>query len=630
MLKRVFIKNLQSFIANNICGVLILFCGSNLISQVFYSTKPDYLKTKTEKNNLLSNYKASYPDTSITDFYNFFPRNFSGNIGLPSPSYILNYNTADLGFRLYQPPLANDMFNEKSVEYYRSKGPYANLTGVAGSKQLQVFKLLFTHTYREKVNITLRLNRYSSQGFYLKQQSFANNFFVTSNYTKSNQRAGYYLYFLNNGNRNQENGGIKGDTLTAESVMGLKALLPVKLTSASHDNKEYKFMFNPWIKLNRASDSLNKLNNYLQLKSKFAFNTYKYKDANPHADKFYQIIYLDTLKTYDSSRVMQFTNEVNYSLLKSSKNFGASIGYKNEINRVWQKRDSLFFNNIVCGDIVFKKNITNKDSLKSLKSQIENRFNLQYVVKGASLDNYKIENQSEINFVNKFGIKIFLNVMAEKRSPDYIHNYWISNNFEWFNNGYKPQQIQQAQLGFSQNRKIGLSIGFQNINNYLYFDNLALPRQYAGDIQNINVTAYYSVVLLKHLGLSFHNIFQTTSHASYVSLPQNISTFKIFYAGNLFKNNLQLNIGLQAQAYQSFYGYSYMPSTQLFYLQDKKKTGDYPYVDFYINARIRPVTIFVKIENILQGYAGINYSLVPGYYQSDRAFRLGISWMFFD
>ena len=73
-----------------------------------------------------------------------------------------------------------------------------------------------------------------------------------------------------------------------------------------------------------------------------------------------------------------------------------------------------------------------------------------------------------------------------------------------------------------------------------------------------------------------------------------------------------------------------MPSTQVFYIQDRVKTGQYLYTDFYINERIKPVQFFLKIENILQGLVGKNYSLVPGYYQPDRAFRFGLTWMFFD
>jgi hypothetical protein len=93
---------------------------------------------------------------------------------------------------------------------------------------------------------------------------------------------------------------------------------------------------------------------------------------------------------------------------------------------------------------------------------------------------------------------------------------------------------------------------------------------------------------------------------------------------------LQLNTGAQLDLYSSFYGYAYMPSTQMFHLQHSIKTAEYPFVSIYLNARIRPVTIFVKVENILQNYVGTNYSFVPGYFQPDRCFRFGLSWMFFD
>ncbi len=628
LLKQFFIKSLFRCTAKK-CVVLLLFIASQIHSQVFYSVKPDYFKIKTDKNNLLNKFSTSYPDTSIADFHNTFTRNFMGNIGMPSPNYTFKYNTPDIGFRFYQPSLANDMISEDQVQYFRTKGPYADLAGFAGSKVFQALKLLFTHTYRDKINITMRLNRYSSTGYYNKQQTFVNNFYVTSNYTRSNQRAGYYFYFLNNSNRYQENGGIKGDTLGEASILKLKTLIPVNISAASRDNKEYKLMFNPWLKLNKAADSLNELNSFLQLRSKFVFNTYKYKDANVRTDKIYPI-FLDTLKTYDSSRVMQFVNEVNYSLLKPDQNFGASFGYKNEINKVWQKKDSLFLNHIICADLIIKKELTKKDSANHSTSLFENRSNAQFIISGANGGNYKFENISEIIFKGKYVTKIFLNVMAENRNADYIYNNWMSNNFNWANNGYKAAQTQQAKLGITHKNKMGVSLLLQSINNYLFFDHAGLPQQINGSIQNLAVNAYYTTVFFKHLGISLSNIFQSTTSESYVRVPQNISTVKLFYTGNLFKNNLQLNIGVQGQSYQSFYAYAYRPALQQFYLQNKRTTGDYPYVDVYLNARIRPVTIFVKVENVLQGYAGTNFSLVQGYYQTDRAFRLGLSWTFFD
>ena len=606
-----------------------VFVSSLAFSQVFYSVKPDYLKLKHDGNNIIIPFQASYPDTNINNAHSYFPRNYLGNIGLASPNYILNYKNDELGFKLYPSPLLNDMFSEKQVEFYRSKGPYADLTGIGGSKQLQILKLLFTHTYKDKVNITLKFNRYTSQGFYAKQQTTANNFFLTSNYTKKNERVGYYFYYINNGNRNQENGGIIGDTLSAKSLIEPKELLGVRLISAVRENKEHKLMLNPWFKLNNSPDSLNKLNSYIQIKSKFALQSYIYKDPSIYNNTFYQLTYIDTSKTYDSTGIMKFTNEINYSLLNGNKNFGLSVGYRNEINRLWQKTDSSFINDIVFSDFILRRNFKSSDSARKTNN-LQNLSNFQYVFSGPNIGNYTFENKIEVNLNGKIKTKLFLNVNVSSRNADHIYNNWVSNNFWWNNNGFKSQQMQQVHLGINIKSKFGVSVLFQNQNNFLYFDDLAYPRQYSGTIQNLGVNSFCSLLLFKHLGLTLDHTFQTTSHNAYLSIPQNISTVKLFYSAISFKDNLQLNIGAQGQIYSSFYGNAYMPATQIFYLQYSRATTNYPFVDAYINFRIRPVTIFIKMENALQGLLGSGYSLVPGYFQPDRAFRFGITWMFFD
>ena len=71
-----------------------------------------------------------------------------GNLGLPTPSYMLSYKSKPLGFNVYDLPFGNDIISKQQVEYYRTKGPYASLTGIAGSKQEQSFRMLFTHTFK--------------------------------------------------------------------------------------------------------------------------------------------------------------------------------------------------------------------------------------------------------------------------------------------------------------------------------------------------------------------------------------------------------------------------------------------------------------------------------------------------
>ncbi|MEO6303312.1 MAG: putative porin [Bacteroidia bacterium] len=600
-------------------------------SQTYYSVDPTYLSFKSEKNNLITNYHNFYPDTSINNLHNFFARNFSGNIGLPSSNYLLSYGTNDLGFNLYPSVYKNDMYADNQVNYYRTKGPYANLTGIAGSKKLQIFKMLFTHTYKDKVNITLKFSRYTSQGFYLRQQSYTNNFYLSSNYKNKSSRLGYYFYVLANGNKNKENGGIRADSLSDKTLLDNKELFPVKLNGATRDNRELRVMFNPYLKLNKGNDS-SRINHFIQVKSTFASNAYKYTDDNIATDKYYTIIYLDTARTHDSTHVRKFINEISYAAVTTNSNFALSFGYKNEINQVWQKADSVFSNNIVTADLVFRKTLTPEEAQVEArnKKDIQSHFNFQYIFNGANKGNYKIESKTVLSLNKGKQRYVYLNILAEERSADYIYNYWVSNHFSWFNNGFKPQQQTQAILGINLNKYISTSVFVQNLNNYLYFDNVALAAQYSKPITNMGLNINLSKVFFKHLGLSLNYILQNTSNTSYVRLPKNQATAKLFYTGILFKNNLQLQIGSQVQIYDSFYAYGYMPSTQAFYLQENFRTTPYPFVDVYINARIRPVAFFLKVENAAYGFTGTKYAFMPGYLQTDRAFRLGISWTFFD
>lgn len=609
-------------------SVLLLFCSFWNQAQVFYSTNPKYMRVKTEQNNLTSSYRYAYPDTAISQLNNFVPRNFMGNIAAPSPSYFFNYGTDDLGFRFFKPPVTNDRVQEKQVEYYRSKGPYANLTGIAGSKLLQLFKMDFTHTYKDKVNFALKFNRYSSQGFYQKQQTYANNFYLSSNYTALNKRFGYYAYVLSNGNKNQENGGIRDGSLTDSTVALSKLLLPVKLSNATRDNRETKVMLNPWLRLNKKSDSLKGRDHYLQLKSRVGFNMYKYRDANIYNDKYYQRFYLDTTFTNDSVNLRQFTNEISYTAISRSGELAYSAGYRNEVNSLWQKKADLYNNHLVIADAVYRRPLAQADSLKA--RNLEMSFNAQFVVAGINQGNFKIENNSFLVTNAAKGQMLFLNVLYEKRNADHLYNYWVGNHFYWQDNRYVPQDQLQLKMGLRSARNLSAHVFYGTIRNYLYFDSLAMPKQHKPSISNLGASVDYNNIFFKHLGIGLNYTFQNTSNTNLVRVPQNSGAVKLFF-NSVIKKNLWLQIGSQLQVYQSFTAYAYMPNTQVFYLQDNFKTESYPYVDVFLNARIRPVSFFLKLENVLgNGPGGVNYAFVPGYYQPERAFRFGLSWMFFD
>ena len=179
-------------------------------SQTKYSSDPNYILSKKENGNaLVADYQSAYPDTSITDLHNYKSRNFSGNLGLAQPDFFIRYRSNPLGFKFYDLPYGNDIITAQQVEYFKTKGPFASLSGFAGSKQEQTFRLMFAHTTKKNLSIAVKFNRFGSLGYYNKQQTFTNNFYSSLNYSTLNKRFGFYAYLLFNKVKHQENGGIK-------------------------------------------------------------------------------------------------------------------------------------------------------------------------------------------------------------------------------------------------------------------------------------------------------------------------------------------------------------------------------------------------------------------------------------
>lgn len=591
-------------------------------SQSRYSTDPNYIQSAGADFGALQPFAAQFPDTNIYNLHQLVPMNFLGNLGLPSVNYIWQTPIHPLGFRLFNNPYSN--FSEQTVRYFHTKGPYAQLTGIAGTKVYQYFDMRFTTTFKNNFNIALAFKRFTSNGFYRRQQTFTNNFYSSFNYENKKKRFGFYGSAIANTNNHQENGGLLSDTLKETDVLLNKEILQVKLTTATRKNSDQYFAINPYWRLNRY-DSTGSTNHFLQLGATVRNETLKYTDAGSGSNNFYYLSYEDTLKTLDSTNLKQLKSSLSYNL--KTRHAQLSTGYKNEFNRVYQYFDSLYVNHLVYGDFSFHHFFKSKDSVE--KDVLKSAFKASYVLAGYNQNDVQLINESEFRLKRKQLHRMGLLVLAESRKPDLQQQFWNSNHFRWDNN-YMPTKTVAGQLSYGWSRLFELDVRYANITNLIYYDNIALPRQVITPFNVFNAGIRFNHVFFKHLGVHVNYHYQTTDGNNYLYLPNHVAQARLFYQGLLSRNNLWLQIGVQAQSFSNFYSYNYMPVTQVFYLQDQKQTGQYLFTEFYLNARIRPVNFFIRVENALQGLVGKDYALVNGYYQPDRAFRFGVSWQFFD
>ena len=607
--------------------VIVLSCLSiTLGAQTFYPTDTHYISTLTEEQKQQGQlFAPTAIDSSINNFHNYFPRNTNGNLGLPSSPLLFQYDALPLGFNLYKAPYDNDVIKQKHVSYFKTKSPYASLTGIAGSRREQIFKFLFSYSFKNNLNLTLAFNRYGGAGFYKKQQSFTNNFYTSSHYTSKNNRAGFYAHVLLNKLKHQENGGIKNDSLLLADLSVNKELLPINLTDARREWRQLQANADLWLRLNKQQDSTTKISHSLHYTPSYLGFYTKYIDKELSKDNYYSTFYLDTASTKDSTYWRQIANDVSYRLNYHPLNATFSFGFRNEYNQLHQFAQQVFLNNLLHA------------SFSVTKKQYNGNINAQYIVNGSNSNDYHIELKNKIYFSQKgkYDTKrepfsLSFNIQYENRHPDFIYNKWFGNNYQWTNQ-FSPTQKLQGLLSFhvpQQQFEIGAIA--QQINNALYFNEQAMPMQTTKGITNINLFAKKNTLLFNHLGISTQCNYQYSSYQAITSLPNRTLNGALYYQGNLFKRALQLQIGLQANYYSSFNGMAYMPATNIYYTQTQKLVGDYPFVDFFLNARIKPVRIFIKWEHLNQGLSGSRFDLVPNYWQNNRALKFGINWLFFD
>jgi hypothetical protein len=78
-----------------------------------------------------------------------------------------------------------------------------------------------------------------------------------------------------------------------------------------------------------------------------------------------------------------------------------------------------------------------------------------------------------------------------------------------------------------------------------------------------------------------------------------------------------------------YHPYSYMPATGRFYRQELT-TGNYPFVNVFLNFKVKRTRVFLMFDHLNAGKTGYNYDMIPGYPMNIRMFRYGLAWTFYD
>lgn len=212
--------------------------------------------------------------------------------------------------------------------------------------------------------------------------------------------------------------------------------------------------------------------------------------------------------------------------------------------------------------------------------------------------------------------------------PEYFDQYYYSNHFEWRNNFDNINEMTIRASIHSQEHNATIGANYSLIGNHIYNNAEALPSQAGGEL--LMLSAYINKDFVSdHWVLRTQILAQKANNDNIIHLPAFAGFISLNYR-TLVSKVLHFQIGADTRYNTAFYADAYDPATARFFLQNKQKIGEYPFIDLHANLKLKRTRVFFILMNAASGLVGNNYYVAPDYPYYRRTFRLGLAWSFYD
>ncbi|MGB8490305.1 MAG: putative porin, partial [Bacteroidales bacterium] len=572
---------------------------------------------------------------------------YLGSYGLPF--YQINFfdrpDEPDEFLYYYYYPL---LFKPENFVFMNTQVPFTQADWTFGGPREtaeQTFRVRHSRNVNRFLNFGLIYDIIYNLGQYSSQRAIDKDFTFYGSYTGERYKA-YFATGINNIFTN-ENGGIKDKSqLATYSTTDVEVNLG-SLNNAQSVLKNRNFLIVQRYTIGGASgtpsdSAASQKSKTFRLSGTFShifdldLNTRTYSDSYPLSG-FYDSIYISKVATFDSLYSRSIKNTIRFDFATdASRKFrlGGGVGIRNELfkySQIVPTHDTL-------GADTAEWHRSNNVLIGRLFNNIGTRFGWvatgEMFLTGYRAGDFTLNGVITKTFDLKKGKAVWdITGGIMNRQPSFWYEQWGSNNFEWHNNFKKTFRVDVGTKFSYPVRNAVLRFNYAIINNYTDFDTLALPAQYSGGLSVASIYAQKDLRAWK-LHLNTEVLVQKSSNPAILDLP--LAAVRVAgYFQHMFnfrKTNGQLNtqIGIDVTYHTLYHAYSYMPATGRFYRQDTELIGDYPFVNAFLNIKLKRTRIFLEMDHINWSFSGYNYFMVPSYPMNARMFRFGLSWTFYD
>ena len=560
---------------------------------------------------------------------------FYANLGTPgSASYPLLFSLTPIpNFRF-----KNDVYDvyklkDDSIKFYISDSPFTHLRYHLGTAKEQKFDINFSQRIGSGIYLGLSARFANSPGIYLRQRAFHSGATFYGAFLYPTQRYGAVFTYRTDHSTNYENGGIQNIENFTQNTETNRKVFNIYLQNAVNRGKNSGFVFQQYFNILKPTILKKVDTTTTVIARKFdagrLIHTLRYsRTGNAYQDQglpssfdFYPVFYNDSLTIFDSVRnihmenCLVYSNEVPDTLGKSFP-LQYSFGLRFQTDKLYQDIVSKTFNQTVPFGML-KGIIKRKTFFKASAFLVLGGYNAgDYLLEG---DFYQ--------YFGKQNHKAYLNFSKGMSHPDYYFNHYYSDNFRW-DNSFAAQDYLKGEFGLIL-KGFDMNVSYTRVLNYTYLNQKILPAQFTGALTIF--TGHVSKEFrIKHWITTVYAAAQQVTPDSLLQLPVFMGKLTLCYDIVLFKNALHAQAGISGTYHSEWYQNAYMPALRAFYLQRNYISGNYPYLDAFVNLNIKRARLFIKYEHFNAGLMNYTYIMVPDYPQADAAIKFGISWLFFD
>lgn len=602
--------------------------------------------------------------------------NYLGNLGSPRQSRIF-FERKDDEPTIFMTPFSSFFVRPDQVMFTNSNIPYTNLTYYKAGNKVngeERFKSYFSVNVNKQMAFGFNIDYLYGRGYYQNQSTSHFNAGLFGSYIgeKYQIQAVYNNFFL----KMNENGGITDDQYITrpENMSGGKqqfqsTTIPVKLEQTSNRNKDFYIYLTQRYRMGitketievkekaapaapiPANDSIPavavatndtiRTEEFIPVTSfihtlKVERSRHHFRSGKEPEGFFPEEYYLNKNFSNDSTTAFSVKNVFGIALLEGFNKY-AKAGLTAYISHKFSRYDLMNVDTL--SDM---RRIRYTEQEIFLGGELAKRQGklLHYNVNGEvglvdkAIGQFRVNADLDLNFrLWKDTVNFYARGYVSNTLPSFYMRHYHSNHYKWDNDNMDKEFRTRVEGELNIDHwGTNLQAGVENIKNYTYFNQKAMPEQNGGNIQVLTAKLEQNF-RLGILHLDNEVTWQKSSNETVLPLPQLSLYHNLYILTKLAKKVLTVQLGADVRYFTKYNAPAYAPGVQQFHLQpenDQVEIGGYPIVNVYANLHLKRTRIFAMMYHVNAGMGSANSFLVPHYPINPRLFKIGVSWNFYD